>query len=71
VSFSNYVAGKVVELWITNTAGGNQTFTHGCSALNSTVNATTYTIPGTSTILAKYISFDGDLANTFVSVIHA
>jgi len=71
VSFSNYVAGKVVELWITNTAGGNQTFTHGCAAINSTTNSTTYTIPGTSTILAKYISFDGDLGNTFVSVIHA
>ena len=71
VSFANYTAGKVVELWITNTAVGNQTFTHGCSALNSTVNSTTYTIPGTSTILAKYISFNGDLANTFVSIIHA
>jgi hypothetical protein len=71
MSFSNYVLGKVVEVWITNTAGGNQTFTHGCSALNSTVNATTYTIPGTSTICARYISFGTDIANTFVSIIHS
>jgi hypothetical protein len=71
VSLANYVSGKVVELWITNTAGTNQTFTHGCSALNSTVNATTYTIPGTSTVLARYMSFDGDLGSTFVSIIHA
>ena len=71
VSLSNYTVGKVVELWVTNTAGGNQTFTHGVSALNSTTNATTYTIPGTSTILARYMCIDGTLANTLVSVIHA
>lgn len=71
VSFSNYISGKVVELWITNTSGLSQTFTHGCSALNSTTNSTTYSIPGTSTVLAKYMSFDGDIGNTFVSVIHA
>jgi len=71
VSFTNYTAGKVVDMWITNTAGTNQTFTHGCTALNSTVNATSFNIPGTSTIYAKYISFDGDLANTFVSITHA
>ena len=71
VSFSNYTTGKVVELWVTNTAGTNQTFTHGCSALNSSINATTYNIPGTSSILARYMCFDGDVANTFVSIIHA
>jgi hypothetical protein len=71
MSFTNFTLGKVVEVWITNTAGTNQTFTHGCSALNSTVNATTYTIPGTSTIVAKYLSFGTDLANVLVSIIHA
>jgi hypothetical protein len=71
VSLSNYTVGKVVELWITNTAAGNQTFTHGVSALNSTTNSTTYTIPGTSSILARYMCFDGTLANTLVAVIHA
>ena len=69
VSFSDYVAGKVVELWITNTSGFSQTFTHGCSAINSTVNSTTYSIPSTSSILARYYSFDAALANTFVAII--
>jgi hypothetical protein len=68
VTLSNFVTGKVVEAWITNTAGTNQTFTHGISAVNSTVNATTYTIPGTSTIFVKYWSMDGTLANTFVAI---
>jgi hypothetical protein len=71
VSMSNYTVGKIVELWITNTAGTNQTYTTGVSAINSTLNATTYTIPGTSTICARYFCVDGTLANTLVSVIHA
>ena len=71
VSLSNYTAGKVIELWVTNTAGTNQTFTHGISAINSTTNSTTYTIPGTSSILARYMCIDGTLANTLVAVIHA
>jgi hypothetical protein len=69
-SFTNYTPGKVVDVWITNSAGTNQTFTHGCSALNSTTNSLTWTINGTSTIYAKYISFDSDLANTFVAIAH-
>jgi len=71
VSMTNYTIGKVVELWITNTAGTNQTYTSGVSAINSTINATTYSIPGTSTICARYFCVDGTLANTLVSVIHA
>jgi hypothetical protein len=71
VSLSNYTVGKIIELWVTNTAGTNQTFTHGISAINSTTNSTTYTIPGTSSILAKYMCIDGTLANTLVAVIHA
>jgi hypothetical protein len=71
VSFVNYTSGKEVVLWLTNTAGTNQTFTHGVNALNSTVNSTTYNIPGTSTIVARYFSFGNDLANTFVAVVHA
>ena len=71
VSMSNYTVGKVVELWITNLSGTNQTYTTGVSAINSTLNATTYNIPGTSTICAKYFCVDGTLANTLVSVIHA
>jgi hypothetical protein len=71
VTLSNLVTGKAVEAWITNTSGGNQTFTHGVSAINSTINATSHPIPSTSTILVKYWSMDGTLANTFVSMIHA
>ena len=68
VTLSSFVTGKVVEAWITNTAGTNQTFTHGCSAINSTVNSTTYAIPSTSSIFAKYWCMDGTLANTFVAI---
>jgi hypothetical protein len=71
VTLSSFVVGKSVEAWITNTAGGGQTFTHGCTATNSTVNSTTYTIPGTSTIFVKYWCMDGTLANTFVAITHA
>ena len=71
VTLSNLLAGKEVVAWITNTAGGNQTFTHGLPALNSTVNATTYTIPGTSTILVRYMCIDGTSQNTFVAITHA
>jgi len=68
VTLSNFIRGKVVEAWITNTNGGNQTFTHGCSAINSTVNSTTHTIPGTSSIFVRYWCMDGTLANTFVAI---
>lgn len=71
VTLAGHKVGKVVEVWITNTAGTNQTFTHGCSAINSTVNSTTYAIPATSTIFAKYWCMDGTTANTFVSINHA
>jgi len=71
VTLSNLLAGKEVVAWITNTSGTNQTFTHGVSALNSSVNATTYNIPGTSTILARYMSIDGTTQNTFVAVTHS
>ena len=71
VNLSGFQNGKIVELWFVNTAGTNQTVTHGCSALNSTTNATTFTIPGTSSAYLKYFSIDGDLANTFVAIQHA
>lgn len=71
VSFANYTQGKVVELWITNSAAVSTSFTHGCSALNSTINNTAYVIPATSTVHVKYMSFGLDLPNNFVSIIHA
>jgi hypothetical protein len=68
-SFANYTSGKQVEVWLTNTSGSTRTVTHGCSALNSTTNSTTFTIPATSTAWLKYYCVNGDLANTFVAVI--
>jgi hypothetical protein len=71
VTLSSFITGKSVEAWITNRAGTSQTFTHGCTATNSTDNSTTYTIPSTSTIFVKYWCMDGTLANTFVAITHA
>ena len=71
ISFSNYTEGKVVEVWVTNTSGSQRTFTHGCSAINSTTNSTTYNHPSTSTIVAKYMCFGTDTANVLVQVVHA
>ena len=70
-TLSNLVTGKVVDVWITNTAGTNQNFVHGVSATNATINNTQYAIPGTSTIYVKYWSMDGTLANTFCAITHA
>ena len=69
VSFSNYTVGKIVEMWVTNTSGNGQTFTHGASALASTINSTTYNIPATSSILARYMCFGSDAANVYVAII--
>ena len=68
ITLSNYVTGKVVEVWILNTSGANRTVTHGCSAENSTVNSTTVTLPATSSAYLRYFSIDGDNANTFVAI---
>jgi hypothetical protein len=71
VTLSNLLAGKEVVAWITNTSGFGQTFTHGLSSLNSTINSTTYSIPSTSTIMARYMCIDGTTQNTFVAITHA
>jgi hypothetical protein len=71
VTLSNFRAGSDITLFVTNisTGGGSaHTITHGCTALNSTVGATTFTLGGTTTARIKYFSFDGDLANTYCSV---
>jgi hypothetical protein len=31
---SNFTVGKIVEVWITNLAGSNQTYTTGVPAIN-------------------------------------
>jgi len=71
VSHSNFITGKVVEMWLVNTGGTARTVTHGISATNSTTNSTTFSIPATSSAYLKFFSIDGDLANTFVNVVHA
>jgi hypothetical protein len=67
-TLSNFVYGKVVEVWLTNTSGSTRTVTHGCSAINSSENSTTFSMASTSSAYLKYFSIDGDLANTFVAV---
>ena len=68
-TFTNYVVGKVVEVWITNLASGVRTVTHGCSSTNSTNNNANQNIPATSTTYFKFFSYDGDVANTFVAIV--
>lgn len=68
ISLSNFVYGKVVEVWLTNTSGNQRTVTHGCSSTNSSTNSTTFNMSATSSAYLRYFSIDGDLANTFVTV---
>jgi hypothetical protein len=70
-SFSNFTAGKQVEVWLTNTSGISRTVTHGCSATQSTKNSTTFTLASTSTAWLKYYCVNGDLANTFVTIVNS
>ena len=67
-TLTNFVHGKVVEVWLVNTSGSTRTITHGCSATNSSENSSTFTMASTSSAYLKYFSIDGDLANTFVAV---
>jgi hypothetical protein len=70
-TLTNFVYGKVVEVWLVNTGGLTRTITHGCTATNSTENSATFTMPGTSSAYLRYFSIDGDNANTFVAIQHA
>lgn len=68
MSFTNYTYGKVVEVWVTNTAGTGQTINLGVQANNSTTGATTLTVASQRSAKLQYFSIDGDLANTFVAI---
>lgn len=68
MSFTNYTYGKVVEAWLTNTAGTGQTINLGVQANNSTTGATTLTVASQRSAKLQYFSIDGDLANTFVAI---
>lgn len=69
ITLQNYATGKLVEVWITNSAAQNKTITHGCLANNSTSKLTTFTISSQSCAFLRYFSIDGDQANTFVSIV--
>lgn len=68
MSFTNYTYGKVVEVWVTNTAGTGQTINLGTQANNSTTGATTLSVASQRSAKLQYFSIDGDLANTFVAI---
>ena len=71
ITHSNFVTGKAVEVWLVNADNSTRTVTHGVSALNSTTNALTFTIPSTSSAHLRFFNINSDLANTFVKVSHA
>jgi hypothetical protein len=71
VTPASFVAGKTIDVWLTNTssgAGSTHTITHGVSALNSTVGATTFSLAGTQSARLKYMCADGTSANTFCAI---
>jgi len=71
VTPASFVAGKTIDVWLTNTSTGGpgaHTITHGVSALNSTVGATTFTLTASQSALLKYMCADGTSANTFVAI---
>lgn len=68
ITLASFVPGKFVDVFITNTTGQGKTITHGCSGINSTVGATTFTLAATRTAYLRYTSFYSDLANTVVAI---
>lgn len=70
-SFSNYTVGKVVEAWVTNTAGNGQTINLGVLANNSTTGSTSLTVASGRSAKLQYFSIDSDLSNTFCAITYA
>jgi hypothetical protein len=71
ISFSNYTYGKVVEVWLTNTAGIGQTINLGVLANNSTTGSATLSVASQRSAKLQYFSIDGDLANVFCAITYA
>ena len=69
ISLTNYVQGKIVEVFITNPTNGQKIITHGCIETNASNNDTIVRLPSSSSMMLRYFSFDGDNANTTVAVI--
>lgn len=71
ISLSNYTYGKVVEMWLTNTAGNGQTINLGSLANNTTTGSSTLSVASGRSAKLQYFSVDGDQANTFVAITYA
>lgn len=67
-NFTNYIAGKTVDVFVTNLNNATRNITHGCSDINSSVGSTSKQLGAGKTMYMRYISYDGDLANTFVAI---
>jgi len=71
---TSFVSGAEVVVIVTNPNSGGgaaRTITHGGSAYNSSVGATTFNLSGTTTAFIKYYSLSNDLANTYVQVTYS
>ena len=64
----NFYPGKLVDVWVTNSATGNRVVTHGLLDINSTVSATNFTMSASSLAYLRYYSVESDSANTYVSI---
>lgn len=71
VAFSNYTYGKIVDIWVTNTAGNGQTINLGVSSNNSTTGSSTLSVAAGRSAKLQYFSIDGDNSNTFVAITYA
>ena len=71
ISLSNYTYGKVVEVWVTNTAGNGQTINLGTLSNNVTTGSSTLSVAAGRSAKLQYFSIDGDQANTFLAVTYA
>ena len=69
VTLANPTAGKTIQLLIVNTSGTACTITHGCTALNSSMGATTFSQAATRTSLSTYICTNANVANVFVATV--
>lgn len=68
INFLNSTTGKVVDVWLTNTAGNSQTITHGASAANSTTGLATVAIASQHSAKLQYLDIGGDV---FVAITKA
>ncbi len=71
INFSNYIHGKVVEVWLTNTAGIGHTINLGVLANNSTTGSTTISVASQRSAKLQYFNVNGDLANTLCAITYA